>query len=190
MVHINNVQSSDEGRSLKTRHEGSSWQSQGEPSSKGLEKSSSKTSASATADKILLDVTMMIFSLLGAMSETVTVQMEVLSDAINAVTQMMGVNNNLIGPQMNKWSTYFQQQLSLDQGAIGNSDDKNLAKEQAKFNEDNTTATAGNTGFGNASSMVSQQIQTLNQTAQNSQSQAQQFATSLVQSISADWVIT
>lgn len=131
------------------------------------------------------DVDMHVFSFLGAMMDTATVMMQLLSDTTNAITTMMQISNNLIGPLMSKWQIANQLMLQNDASQINSSDPQT----QANFNVDNATVTSTNTTFGNLANMVSQQITTQTSNYQNQQQLAQTVAVGLSQSIAQNWVI-
>lgn len=133
---------------------------------------------------VVQDVDMKVFSLLGAIWATVQSMELAVSDATNAMTQLMQMDNVQINPLMQKWAEYFNQLLSTDAQGIGTDPQK-----QAEFNADSNTSTGSTTQWGSFSSMVSQQISTMTQSINNLMSQANSAGVSFAQFAAQNWVI-
>ena len=116
---------------------------------------------------------------------------ELLSDQPDILAAEMGIQNTLVSPIVNSYSTAWLNQLKSDEQGIKNAgtDQGKIAQAQGQMSEDNAASTASSTGLNGVMSMVSQGVSSKTTTYQNLAQQAQSVVTALLNFISQNWVL-
>lgn len=119
---------------------------------------------------------------------------ELLGDQPGILASDMGIQNTLVSPIVNGYSTAWLNQLKADEQALDPNlhpglSQQQIADDQAKMSEDNAASTASSTGLNGVMSMVSQGVSSKTTTYQNLAQQAQSVVTALLNFMSQIFVL-